>query len=142
MNNVYCIELPGGLSQEDCLEKLFGVLKPDLPQDKLQDLTEAVYLREDTSSTYVGNGLAVPHGRVKGLGSAFIVFGVSKGGIDWPSEECKANIVALIGIDKSEVSRYLSILQKISKWKKQNSALFETCDFGAIKNSISSSIQI
>lgn len=142
MNNVYCIELPDGLTQEVCLEKLFEVLKPDMPQDKLQDLTEAVYLREDTSSTYVGNGLAVPHGRVKNLGGACIVFGISKNGVDWPSDDAKANIVALIGIDRSEVSKYLSILQKISKWKKQNTGLFEACDFGAIKDSISTSIQI
>ena len=120
MSGVYCAELSDGLSQEECLGALFDALKSDIPQDKLREMMEAVYLREDISSTYVGNGLAVPHGRVDDLGGTYIVFGVSKGGVDWPSEESKANIVALIGIDKSEVSKYLSILQKISRWKKQS----------------------
>ena len=142
MNNVYSIELPDGLTQEACLEKLFELFKSDISDDTLQNLVEAVYLREDTSSTYVGNGLAVPHGRVENFGAARIAFGVSRIGVDWPSDDCKANVVALIGVDKKDVSKYLSILQKISKWKKQNPAIFATCDFDAIKNSIESSIQI
>ena len=142
MNNVYSIELPDGLTQEACLEKLFELFKSDISDDTLQNLVEAVYLREDTSSTYVGNGLAVPHGRVENFGAARVAFGVSRIGVDWPSDDCKANVVALIGVDKKDVSKYLSILQKISKWKKQNPAIFAACDFEAIKNSIESSIQI
>ena len=141
MNNIHAIELSEAMSQEACLEALLGILKASLSEEMWGELREAVYLREDTSSTYLGNGLAVPHGRVASLGSAHIVFGISRYGVDWPSGDSKANLVALVGVDKKDVAKYLSILQKISKWRKFNPAIFDSHDFDSIKNSIISYFQ-
>ena len=46
-----------------------------IPDDKIDELREAVYLREDTASTYIGDGLAVPHGRISGLDDEYVVVG-------------------------------------------------------------------
>ena len=44
--------------------------------------------------------------------------GISSGGVDWPTEDCRANLVILVAVDRSRVAAYLSILQKIIKWRK------------------------
>ncbi len=97
---------------------MLGALSPDMPDKTLSDLREAVYLREDTASTYLEDGLAVPHGRISGLGAEYVVAGVSRGGVDWPTEDSRANLVVLVAVDRSRVAAYLSILQKIIKWRK------------------------
>lgn len=97
---------------------MLGALAPDMPAETLSDLKEAVYLREDTASTYLEDGLAVPHGRISGLGAEYVVAGISSGGVDWPTEDCRANLVILVAVDRSRVAAYLSILQKIIKWRK------------------------
>ena len=108
-------DFPG---QAECLEYMLGALAPDMPAETLSNLKEAVYLREDTASTYLEDGLAVPHGRISGLGAEYVVAGVSSGGVDWPTEDCRANLVVLVAVDRSRVAAYLSILQKIIKWRK------------------------
>ena len=136
MKNVYFVELSGIDGQAACLDSLFAALSDALGKDKLEELKEAVYMREDTASTFVGDAMAAPHGRVANLGDPLLVFGISKNGIDWPTDEEKAKLVALIAVDKTQVAAYLSIFQKIAKWHKKNSALLGDVDFSAIKNSI------
>ncbi len=114
------MQLEGVEEQSESLEHMLGKLADDLQPEKLSELKEAVYSREDTASTYLEDGLAVPHGRVNGLDKEYIVVGISRKGIDWPSDDQKAHLVVLIGVDKSKVSLYLSMLQKIIKWKKKN----------------------
>lgn len=46
-------DFPG---QAECLEYMLGALAPDMPAETLSDLKEAVYLREDTASTYLEDG--------------------------------------------------------------------------------------
>ena len=93
-----------------------------IPDDKIDELREAVYLREDTASTYIGDGLAVPHGRISGLDDEYVVVGLS-GGIDWPTEDSRAQVVILVAVDRKRIAAYLSLLQKIVKWRKSVSDL-------------------
>ena len=103
--------------QTECLEKLFSGLAGLIPDDKIDELREAVYLREDTASNYIGDGLAVPHGRISGLDDEYVVVGLS-GGIDWPTEDSRAQVVILVAVDRKRIAAYLSLLQKIVKWRK------------------------
>ena len=100
------------------MEQMFAELAGVLDGDKLEALKEAVYLREDTASTYLEGGLAAPHGRIDGLKNEIVVIGVSKDGVDWPESGKKAHLIFLIGVDRKSVASYLSLLQKIIKWKK------------------------
>ena len=122
--------------QSDCLDFMFGQIAGRLDGEKLQDFKEAVYSREDTASTYIEDGLAVPHGRVAGLPEDMVVVGLSRRGIDWPEEDRKAHIVVLIGIDRAKVSAYLALLQKIIKWRKSISVDFDNFNPAEIGESL------
>ena len=57
---IKAIRLGNFADQSECFEFLLNELSPNLPPEKVDDLKEAVYLREDTASTYLDEGLAVP----------------------------------------------------------------------------------
>ena len=116
------MEYKGTREQTKCLEFMFSQIEDSMSPENFEKFKEAVYMREDTASTYVGDELAVPHGRVDGLSAEYITVCLCKGGVDWPSEDCTAKIVVLIGVDKSKISTYLAVLQKIIKWKKNAGA--------------------
>ncbi len=119
------------------METIFSSLASDLEEAKLEELKEAVYMREDTVSTYLEDNLAVPHGRVEGLDEDYIVLGINRNaGIDWPSSDKKAKTVILIGIDKTKISRYLSILQKLIKWYKSNNSDLSDLSLVDIENEL------
>lgn len=122
--------------QADCLEFMFANLADRLDEEKLSDLKEAVYTREDTASTFIDEGLAVPHGRIRGLDEDIIMLGISRCGIDWPEPDRKAHIVVLVGVDRTRVSAYLSILQKIIKWKRATKIDFDNFDALELENSL------
>ena len=122
--------------QADCLEFMFAKLADRLDEEKLSDLKEAVYTREDTASTFIDEGLAVPHGRIRGLDEDIIMLGISRCGIDWPEPDRKAHIVVLVGVDRTRVSAYLSILQKIIKWRKSLGNSFSGGDIESISRGL------
>lgn len=115
---------------------MFAKLADRLDEEKLSDLKEAVYTREDTASTFIDEGLAVPHGRIRGLDEDIIMLGISRCGIDWPEPDRKAHIVVLVGVDRTRVSAYLSILQKIIKWKRATKIDFDNFDALDLENSL------
>lgn len=118
MSFLKIVELERFDTQIECLDFLLDKLADSIDADKLRELKNAVYEREDTASTFLGDGIAVPHGRVYNLGDSIIIVGVSREGIDWPSEDKRANLIFLIGVDNAKVSQYLALLQKIIKWRK------------------------
>lgn len=122
--------------QSECLEFLLNELSPNLPPEKIDDLKEAVYLREDTASTYLDEGLAVPHGRIAGLDREYVLAGICESGVDWPTEDCRAKIIVLVAVDKKRVSAYLSILQKIIKWRKSLGNSFSGGDIESISRGL------
>ena len=115
------IELAPCFDQISPLEEMFAALIGCMSDAALSNLKDAVLLREETASTYVGHNLAVPHARAAGLEDSYIVAGISKNGIDWPTENTKAHTVILIGVPENKISEYLRLLQKILKWYKAQS---------------------
>ncbi|MFI3291513.1 MAG: PTS sugar transporter subunit IIA [Opitutales bacterium] len=137
MGYIKAIELKDFDDQIECLESIFSSLVDSLEEAKLEELKEAVYMREDTVSTYLEDNLAVPHGRVEGLDDDYIIVGINRGaGIDWPSSDKKAKAIVLIGIDKSKISRYLFILQKLIKWYKANNSDLTQLSLVEIENEL------
>jgi|GEM_PF-1374483 len=115
------IELAPCFDQITPLDEMFAALKGCASDSALAAFKNAVLLREETASTYIGQHLAVPHARVPELQDSYIVAGLSKDGIDWPTEGAKAHAVILIGVPENRISEYLRLLQKILKWYKAQS---------------------
>lgn len=117
------IPLSNTSDQTVALEEMFASLSSDLTPEVMEELEEAVILREETSPTYLENGLAVPHGRIKSLNEVVMVVGINEAGIDWPDESDKARLIIMVGVPSPMVTGYLKILQLIIKWHKGSSLI-------------------
>lgn len=62
-----------------------------------ESISSAVWEREQTMSTGIGNGIAVPHGRIAGLSKSHLIVGVSPPGIDFDAADgVAAEIVCML----------------------------------------------
>ncbi|MFQ3619531.1 MAG: PTS sugar transporter subunit IIA [Spirochaetales bacterium] len=87
-------------------------------KDKLR-FAEAVAARELIVSTAIGQGVAVPHAKVKSLPQFFVVLGILRHGVDWEAlDGIPVRLVFLIGGPDDNQKEYLFILSQIVKLVK------------------------
>lgn len=79
--------------------------------------------REGTAPTFLGRGLAVPHGRTEKLDEIRIAVGISDRGIAWPDADSRAHLVLLLGVPATMIRDYLLLMQKILRWHKDTRTL-------------------
>ena len=63
------VNVPGG-SKKKALEQIANLIAREVPDLEMQDVFEALIAREKLGSTGLGQGIAIPHGRIKGLKQA------------------------------------------------------------------------
>lgn len=72
--------------------------------------------RETLGSTGIGDGIAIPHGKLSDLDEMLIAFGRSKNGIDFDSMDGKpAHIFFLLLAPEGSINSHLKALARISK---------------------------
>ncbi len=83
-----------------------------LDRDKV---LETVIERERLGTTGIGNGVAIPHGKVKGFGEIRVFFGRSKKGIDFDSmDKMPVYLFFMILAPENSAAAHLKILASIS----------------------------
>jgi PTS system nitrogen regulatory IIA component len=104
------------------LEELAGVL---IAQGKLADrdkVVEVLLQREKLGSTAIGDGIAIPHGKMKGLDGVVISFGRSKEGVDFESIDQKpTHLFFLLMAPENSAGIHLKALARISRLLKDPS---------------------
>ncbi|MBE6052410.1 MAG: PTS fructose transporter subunit IIA [Clostridium sartagoforme] len=89
-----------------------------LASDRLIDIEkyiEDVKAREEISTTGIGEGVAIPHAKSKGVKVPTVIIGKSKSGIDWQSlDDEKVNMIFLIAVPEGEGNEHLKILQVLA----------------------------
>jgi mannitol/fructose-specific phosphotransferase system IIA component (Ntr-type) len=81
-----------------------------------EEVDKAVWMREEIMSTALGEGLAVPHARIGGLGAPLVGIGLSERGIDFNSADGNpARIVFLILTPARDNGAQLEILADIAR---------------------------
>ncbi len=86
------------------------------------ELVRVLMDREQLGSTGIGEGIGIPHGKIKGLDSMIIGFGLSKRGVDFDSIDNKPThlFFTLITPDQS-TGLHLKLLARISRILKNDS---------------------
>jgi len=85
-----------GESVQQAIQLAFRTVKPDeLPLEPAV-LAAAVTERERLVSTYLGNGIAMPHARLPGLARPFLMFARSTEGIPLPGREEKIHLLFIL----------------------------------------------
>lgn len=86
-----------------------------------QTLLNVLMERERLGSTGIGGGIGIPHGKIPGLDSMIIGFGLSKRGVDFDSIDGRPThlFFALITPDQS-TGLHLKFLARISRMLKND----------------------
>ena len=107
----------------DVLSELGDLLASRIQDVSSQEITKVLVDRERLATTGVGSGVAIPHGKLSGINSIFVAFGISKTGIDFGAvDNAPVHIfVALIApLDSS--GDHLRALAQISRLLKDPDA--------------------
>ncbi|TDW26955.1 fructose-specific PTS transporter subunit EIIC [Cryobacterium psychrophilum] len=80
-------------------------------------VAQAAFDREQTATTGIGDGIAIPHAKSDGVSSPVIAFARSRGGIDWNSPDgTKATLIFMIAVpDAAAGTEHLTVLAQLSR---------------------------
>jgi PTS system nitrogen regulatory IIA component len=105
------------------LEELAEAVSNREPSINKRDLVRVLIERERLGSTGIGDGVAIPHGKMTGIKHPLISFGRSNKGLDFDSMDGQtAYLFFLLVAPENSSSVHLQVLAKIAKILK-NSAI-------------------
>ncbi|MDT8443932.1 MAG: PTS sugar transporter subunit IIA [Desulfuromonadales bacterium] len=111
-------ELKGTGKKEVLIELTDALLKAD-PSLVKDDVLKVLMERERLGSTGIGDGVAIPHGKLKEIDRLLISFGLSHHGVDFDSMDGKpAHLFFLLVAPEESVGVHLKTLARISKLLK------------------------
>lgn len=77
--------------------------------------------RESVGSTGVGNGVAIPHGKIEGLDEILLCFGRSRAGVNFDAVDKRpAHLFVLLLSPAAKAGEYLHTLARVSKILKES----------------------
>jgi PTS system nitrogen regulatory IIA component len=83
------------------------------------EMVEVLLEREKLGSTGIGEGIAIPHGKLPGLNTMIVALGRSKSGIDFESLDGNpVHIFFLLMAPEDSAGHHLKALAKISRMLK------------------------
>jgi len=107
-------------NKEGALQELAAVLQSKHPQVSLEAICQVLRDREQIGSTGMGNGVAIPHGRVEGLSRILFCFGRSLDGISFDAiDNQPVHFFFLILSPLNVAEEYLQNLARVSRFLKQ-----------------------
>ena len=117
---------PGGVvddlqaeTKEGVLREMSEVAATSVPSLSVQSLTSILLDRESLGSTGIGDGVAIPHGKVPGLTGLLAVFGRSRAGVQFHSLDGKpAHLFFLVVAPEQSAGMHLKALARISRLLK------------------------
>jgi PTS system nitrogen regulatory IIA component len=108
-------------TKRDVLAELSGVfLRGDVKYSH-EDMVNTLLEREKLGSTGIGDGVAIPHGKLANLEELIVSFGRSKEGVEFDAMDGKpAHIFFLLMAPEDTTGKHLKALAKISKMLKDS----------------------
>ena len=98
------------------LEELAGTISDHEPSIEKENLVKVLIERERLGSTGIGDGVAIPHGKLGNTKYPIISFGRSKEGLDFDSMDGQpAHIFFLLIAPEDSSSIHLQVLARIAK---------------------------
>jgi Phosphotransferase system mannitol/fructose-specific IIA domain (Ntr-type) len=107
-------------TKETAIRELAGVAATICGRFTEETLFNVLMERETVGSTGLGNGAAIPHGKLEGLDEILLCFGRSKAGIDFNAIDNRpVYLFVLLLSPVSKAEEYLHALAMVSKILKQ-----------------------
>ena len=104
-------------TKEEAIEKLAALAEKEGKVTSKNSYIESVLEREESCTTGIGNGIAIPHGKSDAVKEAIIVFGKAKSGIEWDSlDNSTVDMIFLLGVPEDNVDNlHLKVLSQLSR---------------------------
>ena len=108
-----------GETKDDVLRELSGAAARVVPSVSVEALVRILQERERLGSTGIGEGAAIPHGKVAGLDRLVTVFGRSREGMQFQSLDGKpTHLFFLVLAPENSAGLHLKALARISRLLK------------------------
>jgi fructose-specific phosphotransferase system IIA component len=102
--------------KEDVITELVDVLDNNGVLKDRDVVLDSVLMREQTRSTGIGSGIAIPHGKSRGVDELAMAIGIAKNPIDFESIDNKGvSIVVLLVSPSGQTGPHIQALAKISR---------------------------
>ncbi|MFQ5457212.1 MAG: PTS sugar transporter subunit IIA [Myxococcota bacterium] len=107
-----------GRDKRAALEELSAALAKNLGVDP-QRIVQVLLDREKLGSTGIGDGIAIPHGKVRGVNALRVGFGRSREGVDFEAMDGKStHLFFVLLAQEASVGDHLKMLARISRLLK------------------------
>lgn len=122
LNEEWVIPNLQGTDKPSILKELSSVLVKPCQVTSVEELLQVLLDREKLGSTGIGEGIAIPHGRLKKLKKFFISFGRSLKGVDFDSIDRKpSQLFFLVMAPENSAVDNLKLLSRIVTLLKEPS---------------------
>ena len=110
-----------GESKPEVLREVAGALASQRDDLDAEPLTEALIAREELASTGIGDGVAIPHAKVAGLGELLAAFARSPKGVDFASiDGAPTHLFFLLVVPEHSSGPHLKALARISRFLRDD----------------------
>jgi nitrogen PTS system EIIA component len=105
-----------GVTKREILFEMVETLKNAKLIDDIDSVVDIIMEREKLGSTGIGDGVAIPHGKMKKLNTILCVAGRSKEGVNFDAVDRQpVHIFFLVLAPEDSASMHLKVLSRISK---------------------------
>lgn len=102
--------------KNEVLAEMVDLLRRAQPDLDAKEMLAVLIDREELGSTGIGDGVAIPHGKLKGLDRLLMAFGRKQSGVDFDAMDNRpAHLFFLLMAPECEASLHLKALARISK---------------------------
>jgi PTS system nitrogen regulatory IIA component len=106
-------------NKAEVLQELARHLSSHYPEVEARRLVEVLWERERLGSTAIGDGIAIPHGKLPGLRGVVGMFGRHPGGVDFDSLDGNPTRLFFLLVAPAEsVGQHLKALARVSRLLK------------------------
>lgn len=103
-------------SKKEAIEEMAVVAAKNDDSINIETLVEVLIEREKLGSTGIGDGVAIPHGKLSSIENVMAVFARSREGIDFDSMDDKnAHLFFLLIAPEDSAGPHLKALAKVSR---------------------------
>ena len=112
-----CVKVPvESKNKRAVIEELVNLLDSEGLLSSRTEVLDAVIKREQTRSTGIGSGIAIPHGKSTGVKELAMAVGIARDPIDFASVDNKpVSIVILLVSPPDQTGPHIQALARISK---------------------------
>jgi fructose-specific phosphotransferase system IIA component len=112
-----CIKVPLDSNDKDsAITELVDMLVASKQIEDRDAILEAILIREETRSTGIGSGIAIPHGKCNTVKELVMAIGIAKDGIEFDSIDQKpVSIIVLLASPLDRTGPHIQALARISR---------------------------